>query len=194
MARIRIQDENREITAHEEIASFLKPFGIQYERWDVAGRLQEDANNDDILQEYTSEIERLKKAGNYVTADVINVNPNTPNLDAMLAKFSREHTHSEDEVRFVVEGSGVFHIHPEGGPVFAIQVEQGDLINVPEGTKHWFDLCADKHIRCIRLFQDPSGWAPHYTDSGVDARYDPVCFGPNYIPADSPQLDSVVKP
>ncbi|MCU0880397.1 MAG: cupin domain-containing protein, partial [Pirellulaceae bacterium] len=116
------------------------------------------------------EIERLKSAGGFLTADVINVSPATPGLDGMLAKFSKEHTHSEDEVRFTVKGSGVFHIHPENGPVFAIQVESGDLINVPAGTKHWFDLCSDKTIRCIRLFQDMSGWTPHYVEGAAGRR------------------------
>src|SRR5512145_1337212 len=133
MARVRIQDENRDITAADEIRAFLKPFGIWYEKWDVEGRLPGDATSEQILATYAPEIERLKKAGNFVTADVINVSPETPNLEALLAKFSKEHTHSEDEVRFTVKGSGVFHIHPPGGPVFAIQVEPGDLINVPAG-------------------------------------------------------------
>jgi 1,2-dihydroxy-3-keto-5-methylthiopentene dioxygenase len=144
---------------------------------------------------YAPEIERLKKQGGYVTADVINVNPQTPNLDAMLQKFSKEHTHSEDEVRFIVEGRGVFHIHPENGsPVFGLELGQGDLINVPAGTKHWFDLCSDRRIRAIRLFLDPSGWTPMYTNSGLHEKYDPVCFGPNYVPTDNPALASVVQP
>lgn len=128
-----------------------------------------------------------------MTADVINVNPETPGLDEMLAKFSKEHTHTEDEVRFTVKGAGVFHVHPENGPVFAIQVESGDLINVPAGIQHWFDLCSDKTIRCIRLFQDPAGWAPHYVDQGVDENYAPVCWGPNYLTTDEGDVDSVVK-
>ena len=136
MARIRIQDENREITAVQEIRDFLKPFGIWYEKWDVEGRIGSEVTNEEILAAYAPEIDRLKASGGYVTADVINVSPAIPNLDAMLAKFSKEHTHSEDEVRFTVKGSGVFHIHPDSGPVFAIQVEAGDLINVPAGTKH----------------------------------------------------------
>jgi len=53
---------------------------------------------------------------------------------------------------------------------------------VPRGTWHWFDLCADRDIRAIRLFQDKSGWTPHYTQSGVDQGYQPVCFGPTYVP------------
>ncbi len=194
MAHIRIQDENREISDPKEIADFLKPFGIQYERWDVAGRLRPESTNDEILQVYAPEIERLKRQGGYVTADVINVNPDTPNLDAMLKKFSKEHTHSEDEVRFIVEGRGIFHIHPEFGPVFGLELGQGDLINVPAGTKHWFDLCTDRRIRAIRLFLDPSGWTPVYTESGLDHSYEPVCFGPTHFPATRPEVDSVVKP
>jgi len=181
MARIRIQDEKREITDSQEICEFLKPFGIWYESWDVEGRIGPEATNEDILAAYAPEIDRLKEAGGFVTADVINVSPETPNLDAMLAKFSKEHTHSEDEVRFTVRGSGVFHIHPKNGPVFAIQVESGDLINVPCGTQHWFDLCDDRTIRCVRLFQDTTGWAPHYVDSPVHERYSPVCLGPAYV-------------
>jgi 1,2-dihydroxy-3-keto-5-methylthiopentene dioxygenase len=192
MARIRIQDENREITGADEIRAFLKPFGIWYEKWEVEGRLPAEATSEQILETYAPEVERLKKAGNFVTADVINVSPATPNLDAMLAKFNKEHTHSEDEVRFTVKGSGVFHIHPDNGPVFAIQVESGDLINVPCGTRHWFDLCSDKTIRCIRLFQDASGWSPHYVEKSVHERYAPLCLGPTYMQS-APQFDSVVK-
>ena len=131
---------------------------------------------------YTRQIEALKARGGYVTADVIDVTPEMPGLDAMLAKFSREHWHDEDEVRFIIRGRGLFHIRPAAGPVFAIEVTGGDLIRVPRGTHHWFDSCADREIRAIRLFQDPSGWTPHYTDSGVDKDFQPVCFGSSYLP------------
>jgi enolase-phosphatase E1 len=59
------------------------------------------------------------------------------------------------------------------------------LIRVPRGTRHWFDLCAERRIRAIRLFQDPSGWTPHYTGTGTDQRYQPVCLGPAYLKAPS---------
>lgn len=193
MARITIADENRQIEDADEIRRFLEPFGIWFENWDVEGRIDQDATNEEILEAYQPEIDRLKEAGGYVTADVINVTSDIPGLDEMLAKFSKEHTHSEDEVRFTVKGAGIFHIHPDNGPVFAVQVESGDLINVPAGTKHWFDLCNDRTIRCIRLFLDPAGWSPHYVDDPVNEKYEPLCWGPNYLPAEGGDMDSVVK-
>lgn len=177
MARVVLPDENLCLTEVEEIRAFLQPHGIWYERWPVEGRLKESVTDGEILEEFSEEIARLKVRGGFVTADVINVQPDTPNLEAMLAKFDKEHTHSEDEVRFTVEGRGIFHIHPDRGPVFAVEVEAGDMINVPRGTKHWFNLCADRRIRCIRFFEDTSGWTPHYVDGPVHANFQPLCFG-----------------
>lgn len=191
MARVHVPDQSREISDVNEIRAFLKPFGIWYEKWDVDGRIGADATNENILDAYAPEIERLKTAGGYVTADVINVTPETPNLDQMLAKFDKEHTHSEDEVRFTVRGSGVFHIHPDEGPVFSITVESGDLVNVPKGTRHWFNLCSNRTIRCIRLFQDMSGWTPEYVPEGVHSDYAPLCFGQTYVGGSSRQSENL---
>jgi 1,2-dihydroxy-3-keto-5-methylthiopentene dioxygenase len=116
-----------------------------------------------------------------VTADVIDVSPTTPGLDAMLAKFNREHWHDEDEVRFIIAGHGLFHIHSTNGAVLAIEVEAGDLIRVPRGTLHWFNLCSDRRIRAIRLFQDMAGWTPNYTESRVDENFLPVCFSAAHL-------------
>jgi 1,2-dihydroxy-3-keto-5-methylthiopentene dioxygenase len=183
MATVRIPEENRTLTEQAEVTGYLAKLGIDYERWPVADRLPEDASADEVLAAYAPEIDRLKSQGGYVTADVIDVTAETPNLDAMLAKFKTEHWHDEDEVRFIVRGRGLFHVHPqESGPVIAIEVEPGDLIRVPRGTWHWFDLCGDRNIRAIRLFQDKSGWTPHYTNSGADQGYQPLCMGPTYIP------------
>jgi len=186
MACLKIHDEGRTLTDAQAITDFLALRGIDYERWPTDHPLGDAAPAEAVLSAYAPEIERLKARGGYVTADVIDVGPATPGLDGMLARFSREHWHDEDEVRFIVQGRGLFHIHPPEGPVFALEVEPGDLIRVPRGTRHWFDLCADRRIRAIRLFQDVSGWTPHYTDSGVDAGYQPVCFGPAHVPFAEP--------
>jgi 1,2-dihydroxy-3-keto-5-methylthiopentene dioxygenase len=181
MACVTIPQENRSLTDPDEITSYLATIDIEYEYWESDVNVDADATSEQILAAYAPQIEALKVRGGYVTADVINVNPQTVGLDAMLAKFNLEHTHDEDEVRFIVAGRGLFHIHRPGKPVVAIEVTAGDLIRVPRGTLHWFNLCSDRTIRTIRLFQEVSGWTPHYTGSGVDRRFEPVCFGPAYI-------------
>jgi len=181
MALVTIPDEKRSLRKEGEIKDYLAKLGIDYERWQLKVPAAPSASAQEILAAYAPQIDELKARGGYVTADVIDVNPQTPGLDAMLARFNIEHWHDEDEIRFIISGRGVFHVHPKQGPVIAIEVEAGDLIRVPLGTHHWFDLCSDRRIRAIRLFQDPSGWTPHYTGSGVDRGYQPVCFGPTYI-------------
>ena len=182
MAVLRIPDEQRSLHEQNEIRDYLARVGIEYERWELAADALVDASSEEILNAYAPQIEQLKRRGGYVTADVIDVHSDTPGLDAMLSKFNIEHRHDEDEVRYIVAGRGLFHIHPPSSPVVALEVEAGDLIRVPRGTLHWFDLCGDRRIRAIRLFQDISGWTPHYTNSGVDRGYEPVCWGPRYIP------------
>lgn len=182
MATVTIRDDDRRLTDPEEIRAFLDQFGIWYRRFEGSDQLSPDASSEEILAAYAEPIEQLKAEGGYVTADVINITPELEGLEAMLARFDKEHWHDEDEVRFIVKGRGLFHIHPEGGPVFSIEVVRGDMINVPRGTHHWFHLCEDRCIRAIRLFQRKEGWTPHYTQSGTDGRYMPLCFGPSFIP------------
>lgn len=183
MAMVTIHDvQNKTLDNPREIAEYLATCGIEYEQWTPTHPVADDASPQEILEAYSAEIERLKSQGGYVTADVIDVNPETPGLEAMLAKFNKEHWHDEDEVRFIISGHGLFHIHPQNGPVVGIEVGPGDLIRVPRGTWHWFNLCADRQIRAIRLFQDTAGWTPHYTGSGVDTGFVPVCFGFSHLP------------
>ena len=183
MAIVTIADENRTLNDTQEITSLLASHGIDYERWRLEHPVPHNAPAEEILHAYANEIEQLKQRGGYVTADVIDVDPNTTGLDAMLAKFNREHWHDEDEVRFIIAGHGLFHIHTTGGPVLGIEVEAGDLIRVPRGTLHWFNLCTDRRIRAIRLFQDTAGWTPHYTESRVDENFLPVCFSAAHLSA-----------
>jgi 1,2-dihydroxy-3-keto-5-methylthiopentene dioxygenase len=185
MALVRIPSENKTLRDPVTIAAFLSLHGIEYAHWTPEHEVASDAPSDAVLAAYAQEIDALKARGGYVTADVIDVRPETPDLDTMLARFNKEHWHDEDEVRFILEGRGLFHIHPPNGTVFAIEVESGDLIRVPRGTRHWFDLCGERRIRAIRLFQETAGWTPQYTDSGVDRNFQPLCFGPAYVPSPS---------
>jgi 1,2-dihydroxy-3-keto-5-methylthiopentene dioxygenase len=157
--------------------------GIDYEHWDLS-RVAADASAEEVLAAYSAEIDDLKQRGGYRTADIIDVYPESPGLDAMLARFDKEHTHSEDEVRFILAGRGIFFLHlpnQNGNKIVSDDVHSGDLLSVPRGTAHWFTLCDDRRIRAIRWFQDTTGWTPHYTGTGIDQQYQPLCFGPAYL-------------
>ena len=171
MAVVTIPDKNKISENADTIKNYLGSIGIDYERWENVKNVSPDASADEILDAYSDEIEKLKKRGGYQTADVIDIKADTPNLETMLDKFRPEHWHDEDEVRFIVKGCGIFTIAPENGDVVSIKMTEGDLIRVPVGTKHWFDLDENKTVRAIRLFQDTSGWTPHYTESGIEKNY-----------------------
>ena len=180
MAVVRIAAQDRTIHDEQGIRAELATVGVHYERWDLS-RVSEDATAAAVMDAYASEIDEMKRLGGYTTADVIDVNSATPGLETMLARFDREHTHSEDEVRFILSGRGIFFLHCQNDRVLSVEVGPGDLIRVPRGTTHWFTLCEERRIRAIRWFQDTTGWTPHYTGSGVDAEHQPICFGPAYL-------------
>ena len=117
---------------------------------------------------YQAPLDTLKAAKGYVTQDVIALSPETDGLDAICAKFADEHLHTEDEVRFVLEGEGVFDIRSRDDRWMEVLVETGDLIVVPASRHHRFRLTEMKTIRCVRLFKDKSGWTPHYRVSAPE--------------------------
>lgn len=111
---------------------------------------------------YQPPIDELKGEAGYVEQDQVALSPETPDLEGICAKFLDEHSHDEDEVRFVLEGEGVFDIRSGDDRWMRVMVEAGDLIVVPAGRYHRFFLTEKKAIRCVRLFKDASGWVPHY--------------------------------
>ena len=111
---------------------------------------------------YQPKMEALKAEHGYIEQDQVELRPDTPNLDAICAKFDPEHLHDEDEVRFVLEGEGIFDIRSRDDRWMRVKVEAGDLIVVPKERYHRFELTDTKTIRCVRLFQDASGWVPKY--------------------------------
>lgn len=142
------------------IKTLLAEHGILYERWPV----YPDAGvaDDLVLHLYRDEVARLKSARGYQSVDLVALQASTPNLDVILAKFDKEHHHSDDEVRFTVAGAGVFEIRTKSGDWLKFTAEPGDLIAIPAFCRHLFYLTSAKHIRCIRLFVSPAGWEAIY--------------------------------
>jgi 1,2-dihydroxy-3-keto-5-methylthiopentene dioxygenase len=151
-----------------DIASVLGEQGIRFERWPTRA-LPSDAGQDDILDAYAEEVEHLKLDGGFVTADVVSLTADNPQKDAFRQKFLDEHTHSEDEVRFFVRGQGLFYLHL-GDRVYAVLCQRNDLISVPHGTRHWFDMGPEPEFTCIRLFTNPEGWVAEFTGEDIASR------------------------
>jgi 1,2-dihydroxy-3-keto-5-methylthiopentene dioxygenase len=169
MASITFHNTDARITAPGAVADELNGRGLVYRFWNtdrLTGRLKEGddldaAEQKDLIGLYARELFDLKHDRGYVAEDVIVLSPTTPNLDTILAKFDKEHHHTDDEVRFVVDGGGIFTIC-QGDAVFDITVGPGDLFVVPAYTRHWFTLTDERRIKCIRIFKDNSGWTPVY--------------------------------
>ena len=110
-------------------------------------------------------VEAIKRDRLYVDQDVVELSPDTPNLDAVCAKFDKEHYHTEDEVRFVLNGDGIFDVRDDTNGWIRIEVSEGDIIIIPANKYHRFYLTDRKHIRCMRLFANHDGWAPVYREA-----------------------------
>lgn len=152
-----------------EIASILDEVGVRFERWPTRD-LPEGASGDAILKAYASEIDRLRRARGYRSVDVIEMTPDHPERTILREKFLSEHRHDEDEVRFFVEGAGLFTMR-RGDRVYNLLCEAGDLVSVPAGTKHWFDMGASPRFTAIRLFDNPEGWIARFTGDEIATRF-----------------------
>jgi len=168
MSTLRIYDKentNNPVQTTEdyaEISNTLHDAGICFERWPVR-ELTQTASNEEILAAYSPEIKHFcEEECNFSTSDVICLTQDHPDKESLRQKFLSEHTHTEDEVRFFVAGQGVFYLHIDSN-VYVLSCQAGDLVSVPNGTKHWFDMGPNPSFTCIRLFSNPEGWVAEFT-------------------------------
>jgi len=175
MSTLKIYDEDNgdspEQTTEDyaEISNILHDAGICFERWPVR-ELVQTASSEDILTAYSPEIKHFcEEECNFSTSDVVSLTPNHPDKESLRQKFLNEHTHAEDEVRFFVAGQGIFYLHIDS-KVYALLCQAGDLISVPDGTKHWFDMGPNPSFTCIRLFSNPEGWVAEFTGDTISTK------------------------
>lgn len=159
-------DQGRQFREFADIANQLSDLGVKFERWQADQAFDADASADSVLLAYQSSIHKLKQEYGFQSVDVISLSADHPNKDALRQKFLAEHTHSDFEVRFFVEGKGLFFLHV-GAQVYAVLCEQGDLISVPANTTHWFDMGANPAFKCIRLFTTEDGWVADFTGNPI---------------------------
>ena len=173
MAKLFIPKTNETITDFEKIKTILNGHNILMEKWEAKTKLADDADQATILAAYEHELKPFMEKYGFETADVINVHPKTENLMAIREKFMKEHRHSDDEIRFFVDGEGIFWFHLDNDEVLAVTCSAGDFMSVPKNFRHWFDLAPNYFVKAIRIFSNIEGWVPHYTNSNVDLKYNP---------------------
>jgi 1,2-dihydroxy-3-keto-5-methylthiopentene dioxygenase len=158
--------QGEHFTDFAAIQQKLANIGVQFERWTANCVLPADADQASVIAAYADSVERLKQQYGFQSVDVVNLKPDHPDKATFRQKFLAEHIHDDFEVRFFVEGRGLFYLHV-GGEVFAVLCEQGDLISVPANTTHWFDMGENPCFTCIRLFTTPDGWIADFTGSNI---------------------------
>ncbi|MEH7436550.1 cupin domain-containing protein [Neobacillus drentensis] len=176
MAYITFQKKEDQIHEQEAVASFLESQEVIYENWDISKLpatlvekyLLSDEEKEEILNTFAAEIEDISERRGYKAQDVISLSENTPNLDVLLTNFKNEHHHTDDEVRFIVSGHGVFVIQGKDGEFFEVHLNPGDLISVPENTRHYFTLEEDRKVVAVRIFVTTEGWVPIYEKEEVN--------------------------
>jgi 1,2-dihydroxy-3-keto-5-methylthiopentene dioxygenase len=170
MAYIYFQGNGTENHNQEEVLEFLTSQEVIYEHWDITKlpvNSQEkfvlsDDEKAEILATFAEEISTISEKRGYKAQDVIALSENTPNLETLLVNFQKEHHHTDDEVRFIVSGHGVFIIQGKDETFFEVHLEPGDLISVPPNIRHYFTLKEDRKVVAIRIFVTTEGWVPIY--------------------------------
>ncbi|MGR9088459.1 MAG: 1,2-dihydroxy-3-keto-5-methylthiopentene dioxygenase [Gammaproteobacteria bacterium] len=163
-------DSGETVTDFGGIRSRLDQIGVQFERWTASRELPEDADQEAVISAYRDSIDRLKRLYGFKSVDVVSLKPDHPEKDAFRQKFLSEHTHDDFEVRFFIDGKGLFYLHVDK-KVYAVLCEKGDLISVPAKTLHWFDMGEQPSFKCIRLFTTPEGWAANFTGNEIAKKF-----------------------
>jgi 1,2-dihydroxy-3-keto-5-methylthiopentene dioxygenase len=181
MSRLRVFAESDPTTPEfatfdpDFIATELHKIGVTFERWKAAHPVAPGASSEEVLAAYKVDIDRLVAERGFKAVDVVSIAPDHPQRETMRTKFLDEHYHKEDEVRFFVAGSGLFTLHVDG-KVYEIECVQDDLIAVPDGTLHWFDMGDEPNFIAIRFFTEPDGWVGHFTGTPIAQAF------PRYTP------------
>lgn len=167
-------DNNRNnaqtLTDYQAITRELNAVGVLMEKWEANQPLAADADQEMVIAAYQESIEKLKKKYTFTTVDVVSLRPDHPQKKEFRGKFLAEHTHADFEIRFFVDGSGLFYLHIDG-KVYMVLCEAGDLISVPANTTHWFDMGENPSFKCIRFFTTQEGWVGNFTGSDIATKF-----------------------
>ena len=181
MTRLVVQPESAgsatlDTDSADMIAKALAAVGVRFEQWTTTPP-PPDATDADVLAAFAADIERVRDEEGYVTVDVARLARGgesdaewAAKAEGARGKFLAEHTHADDEVRYFVGGRGAFYLRIDG-QVHIVICEAGDLLGVPAGTRHWFDMGTDPSFTALRFFREPEGWVGAFTGDDIAQRF-----------------------
>lgn len=155
---------------HARITEIMNSIGVRFEKWETPHQLAADASQEEVIEAYQADVDRLNAEYGFQSLDVVSLTPDHPDKVAFRGKFLDEHTHDDFEVRFFVDGSGLFYLRADD-KVHTVLCEKGDLISVPANTKHWFDMGENPSFKCIRFFTIADGWVADFTGDKIASRF-----------------------
>ncbi|MCS7171136.1 MAG: cupin [Aquificaceae bacterium] len=157
---------------YRAISEKLASLDVRFERWKADRELSWSAGQEEVLEAYKEDVKRIVEEFRFKSIDVVSLTPEHPKKDDLRNMFLSEHTHSDFEVRFFVDGCGTFYLHPDDR-VYVVLCERGDFISVPANTKHWFDMGTKPFFKAIRFFSIPEGWVANFTGSDISTKIPP---------------------
>ncbi|WP_113701822.1 cupin domain-containing protein [Nonomuraea lactucae] len=160
----------------QDIGERLAAVGVRYERFAARRRFGADTEPPAVIDAYRDVVQPLVDEYGYRRVDAVRLVPRADDplwLEQVRQAgetFRAEHWHAEEEIRLVVEGRCCFYLHI-GDRVHVLVCEAGDLVSVPQGVRHWFDMGAVPELCVIRLFRDEHGWRGAFTGEPLPDRF-----------------------
>lgn len=111
----------------------------------------DDFKNDQTLQD-------LRKSRGYSYEDTVRITPQMQGYDDKMKMFFREHIHSDEEIRLIVDGSGYFDVRDKNDRWIRIECAKNDLLILPAGIYHRFTVDKKDFVEANRYFIGEPVW------------------------------------